>query len=171
VLHAFNGADGFLPAGGLLFDAAGNLYGSTQHGGGGTPFDSGYGVIFELRPGVRGRRLFSVIHFFTGSTASAGILPVGTMAIDMSGNLYGTTFNGGNLNHKCIFGYNYGCGVVFELASGSHHAWKYSLLHSFNGKPDGVLPTGVVMSADGKLYGTTIGGGAMGLGSVFEVTP
>jgi hypothetical protein len=93
------------------------------------------------------------------------------MAFDATGNLYGTTYNGGNLTSKCIFGYNHGCGVVFKLAPESDHRWKYSLLHSFSNAPDGALPTGVVLSAAGKLYGTTITGGNLALGTAFEVTP
>jgi uncharacterized repeat protein (TIGR03803 family) len=169
VLHAFDGIDGFVPSGGIVADAAGNLYGSTQFGGG--PSRTGYGEIFELAHRARGLWSFSVIHKFTGSAASAGSVPLGTMAFDAAGNLYGTAYNGGNLTSKCIFGYNHGCGVVFRLAPGSHHGWKYSLLHSFDNTPDGALPTGVVLSADDKLYGTTIGGGKLALGAAFEVTP
>lgn len=169
VLHAFDATDGFLPSSGLVADAAGNLYGSTQYGGSASV--TGYGIIFELTHGPRGRWSFRIIHRFTKTTASAGIVPLGTMAFDASGNLYGTTFNGGKLTNACIFGYNPGCGVVFKLATGSHHGWKYSLLHTFNNTPDGALPTGVVLSGQGKLYGTTLTGGKFDLGTAFEVTP
>lgn len=88
------------------------------------------------------------------------------MVLDAGGNLYGTTVIGGNGGGAC-----YGsCGVVFKLAPLARHQWKYTVLHSFNDTPDGSEPTGLIMGANGKLYGTTIGGGTRNLGAVFEVT-
>ncbi len=164
VLHAFNGADGDTSVAGLIADAAGNLYGSTNEGGNSGCY-GGCGVLFELTRAPHGRWSFSVIHAFR---VKAGGGPSGAMAFDSAGNLYGTTVIGGNIN-ACP--QQLGCGVVFRLAPGSKHRWKYGVLHVFDNSPDGALATGLVMSANGILYGTTIGGGSLGLGTVFEVTP
>lgn len=164
VLHAFNGADGDTSVAGLVADAAGNLYGSTNEGGNSGCY-GGCGVLFELTRGAHRSWSFSVIHYFM---VKAGGGPSGNMAFDTAGNLYGTTVIGGNTN-ACP--QQIGCGVVFKLAPGSNHHWKYGVLHIFDNSPDGALATGLAMSGNGKLYGTTIGGGSLGLGTVFEVTP
>jgi uncharacterized repeat protein (TIGR03803 family) len=173
VVHTFNGNDGCYSVAGLVADRAGNLFGSTGEGGiggcflaratkaasGGCP--NGCGTLFELRHGARGRWSFAVLHYFT---LSSGGGPSGNMVFDAAGNLYGTTVIGGNACQGA-------CGVVFKLSPGAHQPWKYSVLHSFSNTPDGALPTGLVMRTNGKLYGTTIGGGTLSLGTVFEVTP
>jgi uncharacterized repeat protein (TIGR03803 family) len=164
VLHAFNGADGYTSVSGLVTDASGNFFGSANLGGK-TGCFAGCGVLFELTRGSHHGWTFSVIHYFT---VTAGGGPSGNMAFDGAGNLYGTTAIGGNVN-ACP--QQSGCGVVFKLAPGANHLWKYGVLHKFNNTPDGALPTGLIRSASGKLYGTTIGGGSLGLGTVFEVTP
>lgn len=93
---------------------------------------------------------------------------MGNMAFDARGNLFGTTVVGGNVS-ACQE--QIGCGVVFELSPEVHDRWKYTVLHTFSNSPDGALATGVVIGPRGKLYGTTIGGGTLDLGTVFEVTP
>jgi uncharacterized repeat protein (TIGR03803 family) len=154
---------------GLVSDAAGNLFGSTGEGGSGgcslrakpehrqAGCVNGCGTLFELSLGTRGHYSFTVVHYFAAPTGAG---PSGNMVFDGAGNLYGTTVIG-----------SAGSGVVFKLASAAHNQWEYTVLHAFTNTPDGSLPTGVVMGANGKLYGTTIGGGALGLGAVFEVTP
>lgn len=174
VVHAFNGSDGCYPAASLVTDAAGNFFGSTSEGGqGGCSFRNapkrgqagcvnGCGTLFELSRRSHGGYSFSVVHYFT-ELSGAG--PSGNMAVDAAGNLYGTTVIGGHAS-AC----HGACGVVFELSPLTNHNWKYSVLHNFNNTPDGSEPTGVVIGPGGKLYGTTIGGGMLSLGAVFEVT-
>jgi uncharacterized repeat protein (TIGR03803 family) len=170
VLHAFNGSDGCYSVAGLITDAAGNFFGSTDEGGSGgcslratrersqTGCVNGCGALFELSRGARGHYSFTVVHYFTAATGAG---PSGNLVLDGAGNLYGTTVIGGSV----------GSGVVFKLAPAAHNQWKYTVLHTFSNTPDGSQPTGVVMGTNGKLYGTTGGGGALGLGAAFEVTP
>jgi uncharacterized repeat protein (TIGR03803 family) len=169
VMHSFNGSDGCYSGAGLVADAAGNLFGSTDEGGSGgcslrathersqAGCVNGCGTLFELSHGARGHYSFTVVHYFTAPTGAG---PSGNMVFDGAGNLYGTAVVG-----------SAGSGVVFKLALAAHNHWEYTVLHAFTNIPDGSLPTGVVMGANGKLYGTTIGGGALGLGAAFEVTP
>jgi uncharacterized repeat protein (TIGR03803 family) len=105
VLYAFSGgSDGYGPKGSLVFDKAGNLDGATVWGGSGTNCGSvGCGVIFELAPASNGAWTESVVHSFNGTDGSD---PVGNLAIDGSGNLYGTTEFGGSSNE----------GVAFEVS-------------------------------------------------------
>jgi uncharacterized repeat protein (TIGR03803 family) len=100
VLHSFTGkADGAVPNGGLIRDAAGNLYGAS---GGGN------GQVFKLTPAGK----LTVLYSFTGGADGAG--PNGGLVQDSAGNLYGTTMSGGDLN--CNVNEIVGCGVVFKLA-------------------------------------------------------
>ncbi|MBV8196722.1 MAG: hypothetical protein JO263_01185 [Candidatus Eremiobacteraeota bacterium] len=157
VLHAFDKSDGAVPVANLIPDARGNLYGSANAGGlGGC--QNGCGTLFALARAPHGRWSFSIIYDFQLQTGAG---PSGNMVFDASGNLYGTTVIGGT----------YGWGVVFKLAPQANHKWTYSVLHAFSSTPDGAEPSGLVRSADGRLYGTTIGGGASGLGTVFELKP
>jgi uncharacterized repeat protein (TIGR03803 family) len=111
VLYAFTGgADGFSPRGGLVMDAAGNLYGTTAAGG--TFNDNcalGCGVVFKLDPSSN----LTVLHSFAGADGDA---PLTGLTMDAAGNLYGTTIRGGNLN-DCPNGNFNGCGVVFKITS------------------------------------------------------
>ncbi len=150
VLYAFQGgADGGTPLVGLTLDAAGHLYGTARAGGSG-----GTGTVFMLTPGSGGW-VFSVLYSFTD-----GGSPCGTLAVDSSGNLYGTDIRGGA----------YGKGAAFKLAHGAG-GWTYNSLHDFSGG-DGSGPAGnVALDASGNLYGTAGGGGAYGYGVVFEIKP
>jgi uncharacterized repeat protein (TIGR03803 family) len=168
VLHSFNfdGIDGFFATGGLVFDAAGNLYGTTQFGGTGTCTNGlGCGTVFELTPATGGGWTESVIHDFTG--ADGWEIHAG-LAIDGAGNLYGTGANGGN----------YGQGTVFEISPGTGGHWTTRVLHHFTGATDGGVPYGnVILDASGNLYGMTSSGGGSsadclyGCGTVFELGP
>ena len=155
VLYEFRGdPDGSYPGyGNLVFDAAGNLYGTTEQGGA-----FGYGVVFELSPGSGGWTEF-VIYSFTGF--NDGRTPYGGLTIDNAGNLYGTTTRGGQ----------YGAGTVFELTPGNG-GWTETVLHSFQNS-DGSQPQGeLIFDAAGNLYGTAYFGGLNGEdGSVFELSP
>jgi uncharacterized repeat protein (TIGR03803 family) len=165
VLYSFTGTggDGVGPSGVLIMDASGNLYGTTRFGG-----TSGNGTVFEL---VNSSGTYSeqVLYSFTG-TGGDGASPFAGLIMDASGNLYGTTASGGTPvpagGSGCIFG----CGTVFELVNSSG-TYSEKVLYSFPSTGvDGELPSaGLIMDASGNLYGTTIGGGTDGLGTVFEL--
>ena len=152
ILHKFTGSpDGNIPEAGLIRDAAGDLYGTTYAGG-----DADGGTIFKV--GATGREI--VLHSFTGPPDGLG--PVASLVGDAKGNLYGTTYYGGN----SVCGYVRGCGTVFNLdASG-----KETILHTFTSADGGYYPAaGLIRDAAGHLYGTTYAGGVNGFGTVFEL--
>ena len=159
VLHNFNsdGTDGSNPSEGLVFDAAGNLYGTTFYGG-----TYAYGTAFELTPAAGGTWTEKVLHNFNRD-GTDGSGPHGVLTMDAAGNLYGTTANGGN---------NFG-GTAFELTPAAGGTWTEKVLHNFNiDGTDGVLPRGgLIFDAAGNLYGTTYAGGSYGYGMAFELTP
>lgn len=161
VLYSFAGSpDGSQPTGGLVQDAAGNLYGVTRYGGANSPEcppGPGCGTVFKLTPGGTATLLLS----FRNGYPPYGSLPVGRLVLDKSGNLFGTTqyqsFINGNcplsiVNHKQV---GYGCGTVFKLdPSGTASA-----VHVFDGT-DGAFPyAGLVQDSAGNLFGTTSTGG------------
>jgi uncharacterized repeat protein (TIGR03803 family) len=151
-LHSFGqGSDGRSPVAGLIFDASGNLYGTTLGGGANEK-----GTVFKLSPSGSETVLYS----FTGG--SDGGAPYAGLIFDSSGNLYGTTSDGGN-PADCD---SSGCGTVFKLTpSGSE-----TVLHSFTGGSDGGDPyAGLIFDASGNVYGTTESG--FSSGTVFKVTP
>src|ERR1700722_18622081 len=145
VLYSLTGGnDGAQPFAGLTFDQMGNLYGTAASGGrqsckvfGGT--EAGCGVVFKLSP-VSGKWQFNVIYTFSGGTD--GGVPATGLVFDKSGNLYGTTSYGGDL--QCSIAGSAGCGVVFELTP-SAHTWAETTLYAFTlANGDGGLPTGGV---------------------------
>lgn len=166
VLYAFTGgADGGVPQAGLVFDSAGNLYGTTSCGGDLLVFSSfcvqGLGTVFELTPQSGGSWAESVLYSFTG--AADGAYPVASLIFDAAGNLYSTTEFGGSVP-MC------NCGVVFELTPGSGGSWIENVIHAFSNDNGGYNPTsGLVFDKTGNLYGTTRGGPQGGI--VFELTP
>ena len=150
-LGIFTGANGEYPRAGMIMDSGGNLYGTTDQGGA-----SGDGTIFEV---AKATSTITTLASFNGAN---GASPEGTLIMDTSGNLYGTTGGGG------ASGMN--DGTVFELVKGSG---TITTLASFNGA-NGVSPSaGLIMDSNGNLYGTTVEGGAYGTpygdGTVFEV--
>jgi uncharacterized repeat protein (TIGR03803 family) len=162
VLHRFTGGiDGSYPDAGVIQDAKGNLYGTTQEGGDLSGCDGlGCGVVFKLS--TTGKE--TVLHRFTGGTDGSN--PDAGVIQDAKGNLYGITRAGGDLN-GCS---GLGCGVVFKLNA----AGKETVLHGFTGGTDGSNPDGgVIQDAKGNLYGTAYAGGdsSCGCGVVFELTP
>jgi len=164
VLHKFNGSDGLLPYADLVADQSGNLYGTTDEGGKSGCY-GGCGTLFKLTKTPSGGWKFSVLHVFE---IGSGGGPESRLVVDSAGNLYGTTVVGGIIKACPV---QRGCGVVFKLAPHKNGQWAYTVLHKFTNGQDGALAHGVVMDAAGNLYGTTIAGGADGLGTVFEVTP
>lgn len=158
VLWSFIGRpnDGAEPFGSLVFDSAGNLYGTTIFGG-----PEGLGTVFELTPLPDGTWTESVIHNFLNQD---GAMPQAGLILDPTGNLYGTTAEGGLA----------GWGTVFELQD-SHGGWNYKFLSS-KSRDSGFLPTSsVTFDQSGNLYGTTSKGGipcgfVNGCGTVFELS-
>jgi uncharacterized repeat protein (TIGR03803 family) len=157
---------GLLPVAGLVRDAQGNLYGTTEYGGNG-PWScnyahfSGCGVVFKVD--TTGGEM---LHIFTG-TGGDGAYPRAGLVLDAQGNLYGTTWAGGD--PACESDGIYGCGTVFKVDT----TGEETVLYSFTGTGgDGAYPrAGLVRDAQGNLYGTTYEGGAYGVGTVFKVDP
>jgi uncharacterized repeat protein (TIGR03803 family) len=157
VLTFFDPTRGTYPTAELVFDTAGNLYGTTTDGG-----IYGLGTVFELQPTSSGGWKTVVLHNFSGG--ADGLVPAGPLVIDSAGNLYGTTIQGGA--SSC----NYDCGTVFKL-SPSNGSWKKSVIYAFKGS-DGSFPgAGLVFDSMGNLYGTTSAGGNGDRGTVFELMP
>lgn len=160
VLHRFKGTDGAYPVAGVIFDAFGNLYGTTS--GGGPSLLNQLGTVFELSPTASGTWAEKVLHHF--KTADDGNQPFAGLIFDASGNLYGTTPYGGD-----GAGSN---GTVFELSPTATGDWIEKVLYSFITAADGAVPyAGLIRDAAGNLYGTTSLGGANHYGTVFELSP
>jgi uncharacterized repeat protein (TIGR03803 family) len=156
-----NDGDGINPTG-LIFDQAGNLYGTAGVG------VNGGGIVFELSPHPDGSWTQQVLYSFCSLSNCADGSSPGGLVLDASGNLFGTTYAGGAD----------GAGTAFQLtqAGGS---WTEKVLHDFqnNGK-DGYNPSPsatLILDGAGNLYGTTQYGGAFGSkaygGTVFKLAP
>ena len=169
--HFTGGADGAQPSAGLAFDSAGNLYGTAQVGGQfATHYCSlgGCGVVFQLAPPSQsgGTWTFTTLYAFLGGLD--GETPWSNVIFDRTGNLYGTTHDGGNSNG------GYGCGIVYELSPPAHPggAWTEQVLYRFNGTTrGGASYAGLVFDKAGALYGTTQSGGKDYQGVVFRLSP
>jgi uncharacterized repeat protein (TIGR03803 family) len=171
VLYSFQGgADGAIPFGNVIFDSAGNLYGTTSIGGAthiGCPPAKGCGTIYELSPSGDGTWKETILHRLTDAFGD-GAEPRAGLVADASGNLYGTTYEGGD-NLYCG---GYGCGAVFEMVrptSGNH--WTYKNLINFTGNNGALIRGGVTFGPDGNLYGATLYGGANNAGTIFSLSP
>lgn len=135
VLHRFTGgADGRWPYGPLVFDSAGNLFGTTSRGA------MGSGTVFKMTPSGSDW-ILNTIYTFTDGGDRGG--PAYNLLIDSAGNIYGTTLGGGED----------GCGTIFEL-SPAGDAWIETVLHSFSGHGCGPIE-GLIMDEAGSLYGAT----------------
>jgi len=149
-IYEFQGrGDGFYPVGGVVFDAAGNLYGTTSNGSGNG------GSVFEMQPSGSGWTFITLYNDFASPFG-----PQDTPTLDAAGNVYGTVFNEGYGNF----------GVVFKLAQ-SGGKWTETNLAIFSG--DNYGPYGsVILDGEGNVYGTTAFGGSNGEnGSIWEITP
>ncbi len=159
VLYTFTGgADGGVPTGNVILDDAGNLYGTASVGG-----NSNAGVVFKVDPSHHE----TVLYTFTGGTD--GNTPYGGLVRDQQGNLYGTTFFGGNQGSYCE-GF---CGVVFKVDTNL----RETVLYAFTGQADGLNPyAGLLRDNNGNLYGTASGGGDLncpiggGCGVIFKIS-
>jgi uncharacterized repeat protein (TIGR03803 family) len=148
VIYSFTGGkdEGF-PMTGVVFDASGNLYGTNI----GVAEDAP-GVVFELTSQARGKWQIHVLPL-------VGYYPHGTPILDPSGDLYGTTYQGG-----------YGYGNIYELQPESDSRWKGEILWDFSGSTDGSYPySPLVRDSEGNLYGVTPSGGATGNGLAYEL--
>ena len=153
-----NCADGEDPAGQLIFDSSGNLYGTTSFGGG-----TQSGVAFELSPGVSGwteKILYNFCSVFNDGHCEDGAKPFGGVAFNKSGNLIGTTSEGGPFNAD---------GMIFQLTPGSG-GWSESVL-TYIQPGQGALPGALSFDRAGNLYSTLGGGGGHRYGGVFQFDP
>jgi len=171
VLYSFDrdSNDVYGPEGPVIFDGAGNMYGTTAFGGD-SNCQAGYGcgVVFELSPPVKkqGPWTYATLYAFQGG--NDGIDPLGYMVFDAQGNLYGTTQYGGEAEG----------GTVYQLKPPSPNdgAWTETVLHAFTGSNgDGDLPeSGLTWGKWHDLYGVTLEGGkcqSPGCGTAFELQP
>jgi uncharacterized repeat protein (TIGR03803 family) len=145
----------------LTFDASGNIFGATRFGG---MYEAGT-VYSLIRSSGWQERL---LHTFRYEPVDGGSGPVGPLALDADGNLYGTTLGGGPHN----------AGTVFKLTNQGGVFWQETVLYNFTGGRDGSVPVGVILGPDGSLYGMTQVGGKLGYvycqsgcGTVFQLTP
>lgn len=169
ILYSFKGGrDGNFPTGALLFDSAGNLYGTTVNGGTTESClygeGTGCGIAFKLAPQQNGKWRETVVHRFQGG--SDGANPNGSLVSDDAGDLYGTTVQGG-------MGTSNGCGTIFQLTHGSS-GWTETLIRTFcsSGPNDGYLPkAGLLRDPRGNLFGVTESGGEALGGVAFKLTP
>lgn len=165
ILHWFSAfvGDAVLPNGGMVVDSKGNVYGSS--GVGGPTFT---GTVFKLSPqppGQWGQSVgYSETQLYTFPDCAQGCGPENPLVMDKAGNLYGTA-GGGSTSCGGFY-----CGVVFRLSPRRDGTWKYVVLRKFSGS-DGESPAGVIVDANGNLFGTTRGGGQYNKGVIFEITP
>jgi uncharacterized repeat protein (TIGR03803 family) len=154
-IYSFRGQpDAGFPYGGLLFDAVGRLYGTTY-------YDGAYnlGSVYELFPQHVGEWKERVLYNFKGG--GDGQNSISNLVIDATGNLYGTTSEGG-----------LGSGVIFQLTPTANARWSESVPHEFQGPPDGAFAyNGMVADASGNFYGATVHGGADDEGAIYQFTP
>ncbi|MFZ0313832.1 MAG: choice-of-anchor tandem repeat GloVer-containing protein [Candidatus Korobacteraceae bacterium] len=162
VLYDFNDIpDAGVPGSGVIFDSAGNMYGTTEYGGSGICYNSihlnyGCGAVYKVAPSGGGWTE-TVIYSFQGG--NDGQTPSGGLSFDSAGNLYGATAQGGSS----------GDGTIYEL-SPSGSGWTETILHNFQGS-DGIGPGGTLIADhSGNLYGTAGSGGANNGGVVFEMS-
>ncbi len=187
VLHVFKGnafGDGNTPAGGLIIDGSGNLYGTTGYGGTGSCTllgeKMGCGTVYELSPPAQKGGAWTETVLYSFPTAKQGYLPNGDLVFDSAGNLYGATMFGGGHGTTCNSFYQY-CGAIFELSPPKTKSgkWTEKVLHGFKSGSDGASPNGdLVLDTKGSIYGTTYEGGfhcphdsGQGCGTVFKLNP
>jgi uncharacterized repeat protein (TIGR03803 family) len=200
VLHSFqnSGAGGSLPGPSVIFDSAGNLYGTAANGG-----EYGGGVMFELSPVGTSWTETVLYNFCSAANCTDGGEPHAGLIPGTAGNFYGTTWKGGAysggtvfelrpsgsdwIEHVIysatdyildevtmdaagnIFGHTYS--TVFELSPGTNGGWNPSVIHTFGSGTDGKAPVGTpVLDSAGNLYGATLYGGANGFGTVYKLS-
>jgi uncharacterized repeat protein (TIGR03803 family) len=177
VLYTFaGGADGRQPSVGVVFDANGNLFGTTSFGGNLQACGGGCGTVFEVSPPAQpgGVWTHTVLYTFQGSFD--GQSP-GEVVFGLDGSLYGTTASGGTPGVLCHSNsrIKYGCGTVFRLTppSGGSGAWTKTIIHTFPASSaDGTTPSSeITFDNSGNIYGVTGYGGASHFGTAWLLTP
>jgi uncharacterized repeat protein (TIGR03803 family) len=146
---------GYYPNGGVTQGQNGYYYGTTYYGGA----IYNVGTVYRLFLS-RGVWVAQTVYTFGGDTL--GAYPDSTLTVDAAGNLFGTTYQGGDFN----------LGLVYELKRGKNDTFTYIVLHSFKGNPDGNTPwtgQGVTLDSKGDLFGTTYYGGSNNAGSVYKL--
>ena len=165
ILYKFKGeTDGAGPSGSLVFDAAGNLYGTTVSGGNPEVCNgAGCGTVFKLSPNQDGSWSESILFRFLGSTDAEQ--PGTGVIFDTAGNLYGAAGGG------CVVLCN---GVIFKLSPNPNGPWNESIIYTFLGDTDGGFPNALAFDQAGNLFGTPFSGGTTqppcDCGTVFEMT-
>jgi uncharacterized repeat protein (TIGR03803 family) len=162
--------DGEFPEAGLVFNAAGALFGTTFSGG----VDYGHGTVYELEPPVAPSTTWTPVQIYAFTGGADGANPQAGLIFSSRGVLFGTTEYGGA----------YGYGTVFSLTPGAGGIWTFAVVYSFAGAPAGCGTTGnpacdgenpaaglILGSVSGYLYGTTANGGTANYGTVFELVP
>jgi uncharacterized repeat protein (TIGR03803 family) len=180
VLYRFRGKnDGATPIGGVIAGSGGVLYGTTTAGGSAGCGGEGCGTVFALTPNI-GSNGYTETILYDFKKKPEGLSVYNTLLLDSSGNLYGSTSNGGK--GSCGGGPLTGCGTDFELTppAGGVGQWQQSVIHAFIGKKpgglyDGSYPNGALIAgAGGVLYGSTYGGGyacPVCAGTVYQLAP
>jgi uncharacterized repeat protein (TIGR03803 family) len=170
ILYSFNGDEGSLPDGALVYDSAGNFYGVTRTGGGCPKFNGDCGAIFELSPPTIPGDPWQETTLYRFSGGPDGMGPWGGLVFDQFGNLYGTAEIGGP---KTKLSNNNGTVFKLGVPAVAGDPWTFKVLHAFAGMPsgDGSQPFTDLLLFKGKLYGTTYQGGSANLGTVFALVP
>jgi uncharacterized repeat protein (TIGR03803 family) len=154
----YNFSNPSYPVGSLITDGAGNLYGATYAGG-----QYGGGTVFELSPPKKGQTAWTQKVLVAFNANGDTIEPLGDLLADSGGNIYGTTYGGGAGNF----------GMAFEVSppGKGQSGWTFTDIHDFSateGNPD----VGVILDAEGNLYGVTYDGGGPGFaGTVYTLSP
>src|SRR5437588_1172596 len=154
-IYSFKGqVDGSFPYGALLFDASGNIFGTTYYGGA-----NNIGAVYKLSRRPIAEWEEKVLYSFRDG--ANGSNPISNLVFDSAGNLYGTTSEGG-----------LGSGIIFKLSPVSGGQWIETVVHRFRGPPDGAFAyNGMVVDRFGDFYGATVHGGDNDDGSIYKFTP
>jgi uncharacterized repeat protein (TIGR03803 family) len=155
----FSGSNGASPSGSLVQGTDGNLYGTTEDGGA-----NGDGTVFKITPSGT---LTTIYNFCSETGCTDGEAPDAGLALGTGGNFYGTTYGGGeNYYGECTTG----CGTLFKITPSGTRTTLYTFC-SESSCLDGKNPVGpLVLGSDGNFYGTTVGGGTSGAGTIFRIS-
>jgi uncharacterized repeat protein (TIGR03803 family) len=164
-LHTFDLTDGAYPEGALIQANDGNLYGTTYEGGSNRAcgLSFGCGTVFRITPGGVLTTLYS---FCAQTNCADGAGPQAALVQATDGNFYGTTFYGG-ANDTC----DLGCGTILRITPAGVLTTLYSFCAQTNCLDGSAPEAGLVQATDGNFYGTTVSGGNMDAGTIFQITP
>ena len=156
-LYAFKDSpDGALPYGSVVFDKAGNIFGTTYYAGA-----NDLGTVYTLQH-KNGGWTEAVLYSFKGGTDGAN--PISSLVADAAGNFYGTTSEAGAAS--C------GCGVIFKMTKGTNGKWTESVAYRFPGTPQpGFAYNGMIGDSAGNFYGASVHGGSANEGAIYKFTP